>query len=77
MHYEEVVIRGGVEDTKLEAKAKYTQKIRSQGQTLSRPRTEMLEAKVKDQGHRQQVFSKKKTKRSSKFFSGVLQKNGL
>ena len=43
-------IRGGVEDTKLEAKAKDTKKIRGQrrplrGQTLSRPRTEMLEAK--------------------------------
>ena len=30
------------------------------GQTLSRPRTEMLEAKAKNQGHRRQVFSKKK-----------------
>ena len=48
--------RGGVEDTRLEAKD--TKKIRGQGQghrqrfrgqTLSRPRTGMLEAK--DQGH--------------------------
>ena len=55
--------RGGVEDTRLEAKAKAkdTKKIRGQGQgqgqpfrgqTLSRPRTGMLEAKAKDQGHK-------------------------
>ena len=44
--------RGGVEDTRLEAKAKDTKKIRGQGQvqpfrgqTLSRPRRGMLEAK--------------------------------
>ena len=50
--------RGGVEDTRLEAKAKNTKKIRGQGQgqpfrgqTFSRPRTGMLEAKAKDQGH--------------------------
>ena len=73
--------RGGVEDTRLEAKAKAkdTKKIRGQGQgqgqpfrgqTLSRPRTGMLEAKAKDQGHKAQVLSKiKKKKRSSqKFF---------
>ena len=47
--------RGGVEDTRLEAKAQDTKKIRGQGQgqpfrgqTLSRPRTGMLEAKAKD-----------------------------
>ena len=45
-----VATRGGVEDTRLEAKAKDTKKIRGQGQpfrgqTLSRPRTGMLEAK--------------------------------
>ena len=45
--------RGGVEDTRLDAKAKDTKKIRGQsqgqpfrGQTLSRPRTGMLEAKT-------------------------------
>ena len=61
---------------KSEAKAKDTKKIRGQGQgqpfrgqTLSRPRTGMLEAKAKDQGHKAQVLSKKKKKRSSqKFF---------
>ena len=47
-----LINRGGVEDTRLEAKAKDTKKIRGQGQpfreqTLSRPRTGMLEAKAK------------------------------
>ena len=75
--------RGGVEDTRLEAKAKDTKKIRGQGQgqgqpfrgqTLSRPRTGMLEAKAKDQGHKAQVLSKKKKKGLHKNFSGDLQK---
>ena len=78
--------RGGVEDTRLEAKAKAkdTKKIRGQGQgqgqpfrgqTLSRPRTGMLEAKAKDQGHKAQVLSKKKKKKGlHKNFSGDLQK---
>ena len=63
---EEVKNRGGVEDTKLEAKAKNTKKIRGQGQgqlfrrqTLSRPRTGMLEAKAKDQGHKSKCSPKK------------------
>ena len=71
-----VITRGGVEDTRLEAKAKAkdTKKIRGQGQgqgqpfrgqNLSRPRTEMLEAKAKDQGHRRKCSPKKK---SSKIF---------
>ena len=78
-----VTVRGGVEDTRLEAKAKAkdTKKIRGQGQgqgqpfrgqTLSRPRTGMLEAKAKDQGHKAQVLSKKKG--LHKNFSGDLQK---
>ena len=65
-----VTDRGGVEDTRLEAKAKAkdTKKIRGQGQgqgqpfrgqTLSRPRTGMLEAKAKDQGHSRKGFPKK------------------
>ena len=66
--------RGGVEDTRLEAKD--TKKIRGQGQgqpfrgqTLSRPRTGMLEAKAKDQGHKSKCSPKKIKKRSSqKFF---------
>ena len=80
--------RGGVEDTRLEAKAKDTKKIRGQGQgqpfrgqTLSRPRTGMLEAKAKDQGHKAQVLSKKKKKKkkkkrsSQKFFKRSPRKN--
>ena len=71
--------RGGVEDTKLEAKAKDTKKTRGQGQpfrgqTLLRPRTEMLEAK--DQGHSRKCSPKKK-KRFKKIFSGDLKKKGL
>ena len=69
--------RGGVEDTRLEAKAKDTKKIRGQGQpfrgqTLSRPRTGML--KAKDQGHKTQVLSKKEKKKVFTNFSGDLQK---
>ena len=82
--------RGGVEDTRLEAKAKAkdTKKIRGQGQgqgqpfrgqTLSRPRTGMLEAKAKDQGHKAQVLSKKKKKKrsSQKFFKRSPRKNAF
>ena len=73
-----VVFRGGVEDTRLEAKAKDTKKIRGQGQgqpfrgqTLSRPRTGTLDAK--DQGHKRKCSPKKK-KGLHKNFSGDLQK---
>ena len=46
------------------------------GQTLSRPRTGMLEAKAKDQGHKRECSPKKKKKRSSqKFFKRSPQKN--
>ena len=68
-----VFIRGGVEDTRLKAKAKDTKKIRGQGQgqpfrgqTLSRPRTGVLEAKAKDQGHSRKCSPKKRS--SKKFF---------
>ena len=74
-----VASRGGVEDTRLEAKAKDTKKIRGQGQgqpfrgqTLSRPRTGMLEAKAKDQGHKRKRSPKKKG--LHKNFSSDLQK---
>ena len=48
-----IINRGGVEDTRLEAKD--AKKFRGQGQSfrgqnLSRPRTGMLEAKAKDTG---------------------------
>ena len=74
------VVRGGVEDTRLEAKAKAkdTKKIRGQGQgqgqpfrgqNLSRPRTGMLEAKAKDQGHRRKCSQKKKVFKN--FFQAI------
>ena len=80
--------RGGVEDTRLEAKAKAkdTKKIRGQGQgqgqpfrgqTLSRPRTGMLEAKAKDRGHSRKCCPKKKKKALQKIFSGNLQVKGV
>ena len=72
--------RGGVEDTRLEAKAKDTKKIRGQGQgqpfrgqTLLRSRTGMLEAK--DQGHSRKCFPKKKGLQKS--FSGNFQFIGV
>ena len=96
-HTSILIPRGGVEDTRLQAKAKDTKKIRGQGQgqpfrgqTLSKPRTGMLEAKAKDQGHKRKcsqkkkkglhknfsVDLKKKKKRSSqKFFKRSPQKN--
>ena len=74
--------RGGVEDTRLEAKAKDTKKFRSQGQaqTLSRPRTKGTGASVLQKKkifkNFFQAISKKRSskfffirKRSSKFFS--------
>ena len=72
-----MLARGGVEDTRLEAKAKDTKKIRGQGQpfrgqTLSRPRTGMLEAKAKDTSV--SALQKKKKKGLHKNFSGDLQK---
>ena len=51
------VYRGGVEDTRLKAKAKNTKKFRGQGQTLSRPRTKDTD---------ESVLQKKK--KSSKIF---------
>ena len=72
--HQDIKARGGVEDSRLEAKAKDTKKIRGQGQgqpfrkqTLSRPRTGMLEAKAKDQGHKRKCSPKKK-RSSQKFF---------
>ena len=72
--------RGGVEDTKLEAKAKAkdTKKIRGQGQpfrgqALSRPRTGMLESK--DHGHKRKCSPKKRS--SQKFFRRSPKKKNL
>ena len=74
-----LICRGGVEDIRLEAKAKDTKKFRGQGQgqTLSRPRprTKDTDASVL---HKKKVwknfFQAISKKRSSKFFSG---KKGL
>ena len=64
---------------KSEAKAKDTKKFRGQGQgqpfrglTHSRPRTGMLEAKAKDQGHKRKCSPKKKGLRKN--FLGDLRK---
>ena len=70
------MIRGGIEDTRLEAKAKDTKKIRGQGQpfrgqTLSRPRTGMLEAKAKDQGHKRKCSPEKNKKVFTKIFQAI------
>ena len=72
-----ITIRGGVEDTRLEAKDTKKNPRPSQGQpfrgqTLSRPTTGMLEAKAKDQGHKRKCTPKKKG--LHKNFSGDLQK---
>ena len=64
-HFRLLTFRGGVEDTRLEVKAKDTKKIRGQGQgqpfrgqTLSRLRTGML--KAKDQGRKRKCSPRKK-----------------
>ena len=69
-----------MEETRLQAKAKDTKKSEAkagqpfQGQTLSRPRTGMLEAKVKDQGRKRKCSPKKKV---LKLFFCDLQKKVL
>ena len=72
-----MIIRGGIEDTRLEAKAKNTKKIRGQGQgqpfrgqTLSRPRTGMLVAKDTSASALQ---NKKKKRSSQNFFQKIFQ----
>ena len=79
--YRYSILQSGVEDTRLEAKAKDTKKIRGQGQgqpfrgqTLSRPRTGMLEAKPKDT--RTSVFQQKK-RSSEKIFKGSPEKKNV
>ena len=80
--------RGGVEDIRLEAKAKAKDTKKSEakdslsedrpsrghGQECSRPRTGMLEAKAKDQGHSRKCSPKKKLKKT---LSGDLQFIGV
>ena len=71
-----VFTRGGVEDTRLEAKAKDTKKIRGQGQgqpfrgqILSRPKTGMIEAEAKDTGT--SVLQNKTKKVFKNFFQAI------
>ena len=68
------MIKGGVEDTRLEAKAKDTKKFRGQdqGQTLSRPRprTKDTDASALQKKGLQKFFSGEKC--LQKFFSGDL-----
>ena len=69
----------GVEDTRLEAKAKDTKqnprpRTAFPRHTLSKPRTGMLEAKAKDQGHKRKCSPKIKKKGLHKNFSVDLQK---
>ena len=76
-----IIVRGGVEETRLEAKN--TKKSQGQGQpnrgqTLSRLRTGMHEAKAKNQGRKRMCSPKIRS--SEKFFrrspeKTVLQKN--
>ena len=61
-----VFSRGELEDTKLEAKAKDTKKIRGQGQECSRPKTKDTNASV---------FLRKKVLKN--FFRSISKKNGL
>ena len=80
-----IVIRGEVEDSRLEAKAKDTKKFRGQGQTLSRPRprTKDTGASVLQKKGLQKFFFRRSSleenkKRSSQSFrevSGVFQQN--
>ena len=75
-------IRGGVEDTRLEAKAKDTKKKTRPRPRTAFPRTDTLEAKAKDTSasalQNQKNFlgdlKKKKKKRSSQKFSGLHKK---
>ena len=61
-----LISRGGVEDTKLEAKDKDTKKIRGLGEECSRPRTKDTNAGV---------FLKRKVLKI--FFRSISKKNGL
>ena len=71
--YDDMATRGGVEDTRLEAKAKDTKNPRPRPRT-AHPRTDLLKAKdrkARGQGHKRKCFPKK---RSSKKMSEVISK---
>ena len=65
-------IRDGVEDTRLEAKAKVTKKFRDHGQNFSRPRTKDTDASVlrKKKGLQKILTGDLKKKVFKSFFSG-------
>ena len=66
-----LLISNGVEDTRLEAKAKDTKNPRPR---TAPAKTGTLEAKAKDQGHKRKCFPKKKKKVFQNFFSSDLKK---
>ena len=74
----DVKSRGGFEDTRLEAKDTKKSEAKAKDSpsedTLLRPRTGMLEAKAKNQGHKRKCSLKKKV--FNKIFQAVPQKNG-
>ena len=75
--FNKLLSRGGVEDTRLEAKAKDTKKPEAMAKakdSLSEDR-HSREAKAKDQGHKAQVLSKKKRKKVfTKIFQAISKK---
>ena len=80
----DLITRGVVEDTRLEAKAKNTKKIRGQGQGQPFQRTDTLEAKDRNargqgQGLRTQaqVLSEKKRKVFKKIFQAISKKKAF
>ena len=65
-HWLKLIYRGGVEDTRLEAKAKAKDTKKN-----PRPRTGMLKAKAKYQGHKRKCSPKKKKKVFTKIFLAI------
>ena len=70
-----LIIRGGVEDTRLEAKAKDTKKFQGQGQTLSRPRTKNTDARVLQKRVFNNFFQAKKVFKNFFFRRSLLEEN--
>ena len=74
--------RGGVEDTRLEAKAKETKKVQGQGQTLSRSSTGMLEKDagaviLKKKGSSKKFFKRSQKKIFKKIFQAFSERGQL
>ena len=66
-----MICRGGSREHKARGQG---QEQPFRGQTLSRPRTGMLEAKAKDQGHKRKCSPKKKKKVITKIFQAITKK---